>query len=215
MVDVDRGDRGPAAVEDDDVGPALGRKCRAGSDVRDEDRAGEAATSPATADRRHAGQRRDLEVVGRGMAPGARALDELGERRRRLDDLRLSRSAATHRHHDDAAVVREETCEMRRYRGLPDALARADHGDRGQLERLELRRVEPEVGADVRQALGQRLRGPAEAAGGPEHGLVGEVDHHLGSGEVVDERHPVVGVAAQLLGASDHDRADPFVRERP
>ena len=214
MVDLDRGDRGSAAVEDDDVGPALGRECRAGRNVRDEDRAGQPAPGPATADRRHAGERRDLEVVGRGMATRARELDELVERRRRLDDLRVSRAAATHRHHDDAAVAREEPCEMRCHGRLPHALARADHRDRGQLERLELRRVEPEVRADVGQSLGQRLRGPAEAAGRPEHGLVGEVDHHLGSREAVDERHAVVRVAAQLLGASDHDRADPLVRER-
>ena len=123
-VDVDRRDRGTAAVEDDDVGAALGGERRARRDVRDEDRAGEAAARAPAADRRHAGERGDLEVVGRRVPPGARALDELVERRRRLDDLGLGRAAAAHRDDDDAPVAREEPREMRGHRGLPHALAR-------------------------------------------------------------------------------------------
>ena len=49
-----------------------------------------------------------------------------------------------------------------------------------QLERLEARRVEAEVGADVRQPGRERARRPAEALGRAEHGLVREVDDDLG-----------------------------------
>ena len=104
---------------------------------------------------------------------------------------------------------------MRGHRGLPHALAGPDHRDRRQLEGLEDRRIEAEVGADVGKPRGERPRRPAQSLGRPEHRLVREVDHHLGVGEVDDERHAVVRIAAQLLGASDQDRADPFVRQRP
>ena len=95
--------------------------------------------------------------------------------RRRLDDLGLRRPAAAHRDDDDVAVAREQAREVRGDSRLPDALARADHGDRRQLERLEHRRVEPEVGADVRQArprararpsgTARRARAPARRRG--------------------------------------------------
>ena len=84
----------------------------------------------------------------------------------------------------------------------------------GQLERLEVGRIEAKVGADVRQPGCERPRRPAEPLGRAEHGLVGEVDDELGAAEVVDERHAVVRAVAQLLGAADEDRADPVVRQR-
>ena len=54
------------------------------------------------------------------------------------------------------------------------------------------RRVEAEVGADVREAGGERPRRPAKPLGRAEHRLVGEVDDDLGRAEAVDERHAVV-----------------------
>ena len=115
------------------------------------------------------------------MPAGACERDELCDSRRRLDDLRLGRPAAAHRDDDDVAVTGEQPSEVRRDGGLADALAGSDHGDRRQLERLELRRVEAEVGADVRQACRERPRDPAEPLGRSEHRLVGEVDDDLGA----------------------------------
>ena len=69
---------------------------------------------------------------------------------------------------------------MRGDRRLADALAGADDPDRGQRERLELRRVEAEVGADVRQPRGEHAAREPEALARAEHGLVGEVDDELG-----------------------------------
>ena len=79
----------------------------------------------------------------------------------------------------------------------------------GSCERLERRRVEAEVGADVREPGGERPRRPAEPLAGPEHRLVGQVDHDVGprpSPKSSTERHAVVRVAAQLLRAADEDR---------
>jgi hypothetical protein len=131
-------------------------------------------------------------VIGRGVTACVRAGDELLERRRSLDDLRLQRPAPAHRDDDHVAVAREEPCELHRDGGLADALAGADHRDRRQVERRERRRVEAEVGADVRQPGGERARHPAEALGRAEHGLVAQVDHHLRVTEAVDEWHAVV-----------------------
>ena len=101
---------------------------------------------------------------------------------------------------------------------LPDALAGADDPDRRQLERLERRRVEAKVRADVREAERQRAAREAKAVGWPEHGLVGEVDHDLRivlerCGQRVDERHAVVLAAAQLLGPADEMSRDELVRQ--
>ena len=90
------------------------------------------------------------------MTTGARERDQLVEGRRGRDELGLRRAATPHRDHDHIAVAGEQAREMRGHSGLPDALARADDGDRRQLERLEHRRVETEVGADVRQAGRER-----------------------------------------------------------
>ena len=73
-VDVDGRDRGTAAVEDHDIGAALCCERGAGCDVRDEDRAGQAAARAPAADRRHTCERSDLEVIGGSMEPGARPL---------------------------------------------------------------------------------------------------------------------------------------------
>ena len=112
-------------------------------------------------------------------------------------------------------LTREQPREMCGDGRLPHALARADDGDRRQLERRERGRIEAEVGADVGDAGGERTRDPAEALGRAEHRLVREVDHDLGVTEAVDERHADVEPVAQLLGPADEDRAHPLVRQRP
>ena len=149
------------------------------------------------------------------MQARARTRDELVQRRRRLDELRLGRAAAAHRHDDDVAVAGKQPRELDGDGRLPDALAGADHRDRRELERRELRRVEAEVGALVRQPGGKRARRPLEARPRAEHGLVREVDDELRILEAGDERHAVVGPVAELLDAADEDRAHPVVRQRP
>ena len=101
---------------------------------------------------------------------------------------------------------------------LPDALAGADDPDRRQLERLECRRVEAKVGADIREAERERSAREPKPVGRPEHGLVGEVDDDLGvvlqrSGQRVDERDAVVLAAAQLLAPADEVSRDELVRQ--
>ena len=48
------------------------------------------------------------------MPPGAREREQIVERRRRLDELRLRRPAATHRHDDDAAVAGKDARDVAR-----------------------------------------------------------------------------------------------------
>ena len=69
--------------------------------------------------------------------------------------------------------------------GLADALPRPDDGDRGQLERRPLRRIEAEVRADVRDAAGEHAAGERETLGRTEHGLVREVDDDVGSVQAI------------------------------
>ena len=119
-------------------------------------------------------------MIGRGVTSRARERDEIVERRRRRDQLRLRRSAATHRDDDDAAVAGEQPRDVTGDGRLPDALAGPDHRDRRQLERMERRRVEAEVGADVREAEREEARREREPKLGRQHRLVGEVDDDLG-----------------------------------
>ena len=213
-----RGDRrnGRAApVEEHEVWAQLRREPRALGDVRDGDPAREPTARSPAADRRYARERGDLQMVGRGVAPSVGTGHELLDGRRSLDQLGLLRAAAAHRDDDHPPVAREEARQVGGDRGLPDALAGADHRDRRQLERLERRWVEPEVGADVGQPGGQRPRRPLEPLDRPEHRLVGQVDHHLGRREPVDKWHAVVGVTfAELLGTPHEDRSLPVVGER-
>ena len=87
------------------------------------------------------------------------------------------------------------------HRRLPDPLAEPDHRERRRLDRLERRRVEAEVGADVRQPEREGARSPEHPLPRPEHRLVGEVDHEIRVDRVerVHERDAVVVAAAQLL----------------
>ena len=103
---------------------------------------------------------------------------------------------------------------MRGDRGLPDALAGADDGDGRNVDRMERRRVETKVGADVRDARGEHLRREREPAAWVEDRLVGEVDGDLGAARpLLDERQPVVRHAAQLLAPAHEAHGDELVRQ--
>src|SRR4051794_27261441 len=56
-------DGGTAAVEEDEIGLQLGGEACSCRDVRDRDAARETAARATAADRRDAGERRDLEVI--------------------------------------------------------------------------------------------------------------------------------------------------------
>ena len=213
----DRRDRGSAAVEDDDVGAELRGQPGALEHRRRERRPCEPAAAATAPDRRHAREHRDLQVVRGGVATGARQRQEVVERRRSLDHLGLGRAPAAHRDDDDLPVASEQRGEVARHSGLADALARSDHRQRRQCERLERRRLEAEVGADVGDAGGQRPRCEREPLRRPEHRLVGQIDHDVGPVlgdrrlEVGAERHAVVLAAAQLLRAADEHGGDEVV----
>ena len=98
---------------------------------------------------------------------------------------------------------------------LPDPLAQADHGERRCRDRLERRRLEAKVGADVRQPERERTRRPQHPLPRPEHRLVGEIDHEIGPDrvELADERDAVILAPADLLRAADEERPDDLVRE--
>ena len=83
----------------------------------------------------------------------------------------------------------------------------------GSVERMERRRVEAEVGADVRQPEREEARRERKPQLRRQHRLVGEVDDDLGVARLLDDRHAVVRRAAQLLGAADQDHADELVRQ--
>jgi hypothetical protein len=106
---------------------------------------------------------------------------------------------------------------VRRDRRLADPLARADDAERGQLERLELGRVETEVRADVWEAVREHAARQHEALARAQHGLVGKVDHELRpvigerAVERLGERDPVVRALAQLLRAAEEVRGNDVV----
>jgi len=116
----------------------------------------------------------------RGCVPaGPRELEEVVERRRRLDELRLLGPAASHRHDHDAAVSGEDPSYVPGHGGLPDPLAEADHGERRRPNRVEGRRIEAEVRTHVRQPERERAGRPQQSLPRPQDGLVGEVDDEL------------------------------------
>ena len=102
-------------------------------------------------------------------------------------------------------------------RRLADTLAGADHGDGRRPDRLEARRLEPEVGSLVGHAERERARRQPEAGRRPEHRLVGKVEDDVGRVlgdrlfERACERHAVVLAAAQLLGPADEDARNDLV----
>ena len=213
----DRRDRSAAPVEHDQVGPELLREPDAGEHVRDPDRTREPSAAATAADRRQAGQRRRLEVVGRGVAPVAGEREQVGHRGPDLDDLGPGGPSAPHRHDHDTPVAGEEPGHVPGHGGLPDALPGPDHGD-GRRARSP-RSAAGRAGSRLpRTALPARAHAPrAEAGGRPEHGLVREVEHDVGCvrGDRVlergGERDAVVLAAAQLLGAADEHAGDDLV----
>ena len=151
------------------------------------------------------------------MAAGAREREQVGHGRSDLDDLGLGRPPAPHRDDDDPPLARQHAGDVAGDGRLADPLAGPDHGHGGRPDRLEARRLEPEVGAFVRHAEREGARGEPEARRRPEHRLVGEVEHDVG-GVLGDrllerggERNAVVLPAAQLLRAADENARDDLV----
>ena len=196
-------------------------------DVRVKRRAREAAAAPARADRRHPGQRRVLEEVRRGVLSGPRALEQIVQRRRRdgpVDQLGLLGAAPAHRDQHQPVALAQEPGQMAAHRGLPDPLGGADNRDRRHARGDLRRRPELEIGPAIREPGRERAADQAEAVALAQHRLVGEVDHALGrvlgrrrdhaGGGIrarVLERHAVVRLPAQLLGAAQEQRGDDMI----
>ena len=209
----DRRYRGSAAVEDDDVRLERGGDAGSFEHVGGERRTRHASARPAATDRRSSGERGELQVIGRRVPPGAGQCQQVVEGRRSGDELRLRRSSPPHRDDDDLTVAREQPREMSGDRGLPDPLTGPDHGDRRQVERMERRWIEPEVGSDVRHPQGEEARREREPGLRVEHRLVREVDDDRRVAGLLDDRDAVVGRLTQLLRAADQDHADELVRQ--
>jgi hypothetical protein len=109
--------------------------------------------------------------------------------RRTVDDFGPFGSAATHRHDDGRqSMLAQPARQIRRHRGLPDALAGAEHGDRRAMRHaLVARRPEFEIGAAVGGTRGQRRSRIREALRVAGDRLVGEID---------DDLRPVLAQAA-------------------
>jgi hypothetical protein len=156
---------------------------------------------------------------------GGRVSTASGERDQRLHgrrhghQLRIGWTTPAHGDHDDTATLRDESCQVPRQRSLPHPLARADDRERGQVEGLEARRIEVEVGSRVRDPVTQDAAGEREPLDRPEDGLVREVDHDLRRVavdrglHVRSERDAVVRVPTQLLRAADEDGGHDVVRQ--
>jgi hypothetical protein len=108
---------------------------------------------------------------------------------------------------------------MTRDGGLPDALAGSGDSDRWKRERKPCRRLESEVGADVRHAEREHPACESKPLDRPEDGLVGEVDDDLEHVRVEcgldigGERDTVVLPSSQLLLAADEHGGDELVRK--
>ena len=165
----DRRHRRAAAVEDEQLGVELRREPRASSTFDRERSAREPTAGPPAADRRNARERRSLEVVGGGVAPGTGEREQVVERRRRLEQLRLGRPAPSHRHDHDTAVAERSARDVPRDGGLPDPLAEADHRERRRARPAasgggSKRKSAPTYGkpsASARDAQSIRSRGPS------------------------------------------------------
>ena len=215
----DRWKRSAAAVEHHEFRIESRSNTRTLGHVRRRNCPGEPATAAPAADRCDTHDRCGLEVIRRGVSPGAGELDQRLDRRRDRHHLGIARPASAHRDDDHVAVGREQSREMPGHCRLPNALPRSHDGNRGHFEWSPRRRIEPEVGPDVRDAAGQHSAGERETLGRPEHGLVGEVDDDVGCMrgdrglDVGGERQPVLLTSAQLLVPADENCGGEVIRK--
>src|SRR5262245_37859512 len=215
----DRRQRGTASVEHDELGVELDRSPRSLRDVGHGDVARQPTPATSATDGRHPDERRGLEVVGGGVPPGSRQLDESLDGGRNAHDLGLRGATPSHRNDDQAAFLCEQTRHVTRHGRLADPLACPHDRDRGEWERLERRWVEAKVGAHVRHAPGEHAACESKPRDGPKNGLVGQVDDHVGAMardrrlDVRRQWDSVVLPAPKLLLATDQHRGDEVVRE--
>ena len=151
-----------------------------------------------------------------------------GARRGAVDELRAARARpAPSRRRTTPVALAQEAGQVAADGGLADPLPRADHRDRRARRPRPRRRPELEVGAASRRGRprARRLISRKRVALA-QHRLVGEVDDPPGAracgrprpspaaGIAPDvlERHAVVGLPAQLLGAAQEQRRHDVVR---
>ena len=143
------------------------------------------AGRPAGADRGHPRGQGVLQVVRCGVFSGLDQGDQRIERHRaRFGDLGGGRPAATHGDHDRRQVAAgRPPRDLAGDRRLPGSLARAVDGQDGHTEGGRVRDgwVEPEVRSLVGHAEDERYGDQLHPFPVPEHGLVGEIQHDLGS----------------------------------
>jgi hypothetical protein len=153
------------------------------------------------------------------MRAGAGELQEIVGCRTDVGDLGLCGAAAAHGDDDEVVIVREQARDIAGDCRLPEALAGADHRQRGHVEGLVLRDPQGEVRALVRDAPRKEPARELEALARTEDRLVGEIDGHLRLEplerlvEVVGERDSVLVPAPQLLGAPNEECPDHVVRD--
>ena len=104
------------------------------------------------------------------MRASACELQEILDRRPQVGDLRLRWASPSHRHDDEIAVVRKQARHVARDGRLPEALARPDHGERREVERLVLRDAQREIGAFVGDSEREEPAREAESLPGPSTG---------------------------------------------
>ncbi len=195
-------------------------------DVGVERRSRESPSGPPCPDGRDPRGQSVLEVVARGVVPGAGDLEQSPEAHApRLHDLRLCRTAAAHGDHDRVpAETRSLAGHLTGDGRLARALAGPDHGERRHAlgRRCGDGRRETEVRPLVHGAGGEHRRGDLHPFPVAEDRLVREVEHRP-SLEVVEggrhrptersghdlEGHAEIGDDAgpELLGAADEERA--------
>ena len=204
----------PLAVEDDASGRSSAARRAPSEDVRDE-RPARRARRRRGGSRSSARRRARRSRGGRRRRGGRNARARRG--RRPTAAARRARARAARRgpsRRRRLAVAREQPRDLRRDRGLPTRLPVPITAiDGSRRTRSKTRRVEAEVGAEVRQAR-RRARARPSRCARPARGLArprGRPPPRRRRS--LDERHAVVELAAQLLRAADEDRADPVVRE--
>ena len=209
----------PASFEEDQVGvERRGQPC-GGLQIGEEGGAGEAAAAAPRPDGGDTGHSGVLEVVRGRVHARARKREQVLQRRIRLGDNRLPRTSASHRHDDYLAVAGEDARDVAGDRRLADPLTRSNDGEGRELERFERDRVQPEVGAEIRETGCERAARELEAPGWIEDGLVGEVDNCFRPRcfdsllEGLVQRDAVILVAAQLFRSAYEHRAENLVRD--